>query len=133
LATVEQMPFEIARAGLLLGSLDEKPREHLTDAYRRFDALGASPWRRRAATELRTRGITVPRPAQRPGGALTGTEAQLVALVRDGLTNKQIASALHYSPKTVEVYLSRIYAKTGCASRVELVRELESGAVELPA
>jgi DNA-binding CsgD family transcriptional regulator/tetratricopeptide (TPR) repeat protein len=132
-ATEESMPFERARAGLLLGSLDVEPREHLTDAYRQFDVLGASPWRRRAATELRTRGITVPRPAQRPGAALTDTEARLVALVRDGLTNKQIASALHYSPKTVEVYLSRIYAKTGCASRVELVRELETGTVELPA
>jgi DNA-binding NarL/FixJ family response regulator len=75
---------------------------------------------------------TVPRPAQREGGTLTDTEAQLVRLVRDGLTNKQIASALHYSPKTVEVYLSRIYAKTQCSSRVELVRALDGGAVELP-
>lgn len=53
-------------------------------------------------------------------------------LVRDGLTNKQIASALHYSPKTVEVYLSYIYAKTQCASRVELVRAMDGGALELP-
>lgn len=52
--------------------------------------------------------------------------------MRDGLTNRQIASALHYSPKTVEVYLSRIYAKTQCSSRVELVRALDGGAVELP-
>jgi DNA-binding CsgD family transcriptional regulator len=133
LAEQEQMPFERAKAALQLGSLDVDPRTNLTVAYRAFDVLGAGPWRRRAATELRTRGITVPRPAQRPGADLTDTEAQLVSLVRDGLTNKQIASALHYSPKTVEVYLSRIYAKTGCGSRVELVRELESGAVELPA
>jgi DNA-binding CsgD family transcriptional regulator/tetratricopeptide (TPR) repeat protein len=133
LAREERLPFEEAKAALRLGTLDVDPRTHLTDAYRTFDSLSAGPWRRRAATELRTRGITVPRPAQRPGATLTDTEAQLVSLVRDGLTNKQIASALHYSPKTVEVYLSRIYAKTGCASRVELVRELESGAVELPA
>ena len=45
----------------------------------------------------------------------------------DGLTNRQIAAALHYSPKTVEVYLSRIYAKTKCASRVELVRAHGTG------
>ena len=105
---------------------------HLTDAYRTFDALGAGPWRRRAANALRTRGITVPRPAKREGGTLTEVEAQLVRLVRDGLTNKQIAAALHYSPKTVEVYLSRIYAKTKCSSRVELVRALEGGTVDLP-
>jgi DNA-binding CsgD family transcriptional regulator len=129
-AIEERIPFEQARARLLLGSLDVEPRENLTQAYRTFDDLGAGPWRRRAATALRTRGITVPRPAQRDGGVLTDTEEQLVRLVRDGLTNKQIASALHYSPKTVEVYLSRIYAKTQCSSRVELVRALEGGLVE---
>lgn len=131
-AEEERIPFEQARARLVLGSLDVEPREHLTGAYRAFDALGAGPWRRRAANALRTRGITVPRPAKREGGTLTDAEAQLVRLVRDGLTNKQIAAALHYSPKTVEVYLSRIYAKTKCASRVELVRALEGGTVELP-
>jgi DNA-binding NarL/FixJ family response regulator len=55
-----------------------------------------------------------------------------VRLVRDGLTNKQIASALHYSPKTVEVYLSHLYAKTQCSSRVERARALDGGTVELP-
>ena len=132
IAQDEHIPFEEARARVVLGSLDVEPREHLTHAYRSFDALGAGPWRRRAANALRTRGITVPRPAKREGGVLTDAEAQLVRLVRDGLTNKQIAAALHYSPKTVEVYLSRIYAKTKCASRVELVRALEGGTVELP-
>ncbi len=131
-AQAERIPFEGARAQLVLGSLEVEPRTHLTDAYRTFDALGAGPWRRRAANALRTRGITVPRPAKREGGTLTEVEAQLVRLVRDGLTNKQIAAALHYSPKTVEVYLSRIYAKTKCSSRVELVRALEGGTVDLP-
>jgi DNA-binding CsgD family transcriptional regulator len=128
----ERIPFEQARAQLVLGSLDVEPRGHLTEAYRSFDAVGAGPWRRRAANALRTRGITVPRPAKREGGVLTDAEAHLVRLVRDGLTNKQIAAALHYSPKTVEVYLSRVYAKTKCSSRVELVRALEGGTVELP-
>lgn len=52
-ATEERVAFEQARAALRLGSLDVEPRVHLTDAYRRFDALGAGPWRRRAATTLR--------------------------------------------------------------------------------
>ncbi len=50
-------------------------------------------------------------------------------LVRDGLSNRQIATAMHYSPKTIEVYLSRVYAKTGCASRLELIRAMDTGAV----
>ena len=81
---------------------------------------------------MRAAGLSAPRPAARAGETLTETEERLVRLVCDGLTNRQIAAALHYSPKTVEVYLSRIYAKTKCASRVELVRALEGGAVDLP-
>jgi DNA-binding NarL/FixJ family response regulator len=73
----------------------------------------------------------VPRPARRAGEGLTDTEQQLVRLVRDGLTNRQIAAAMHYSPKTVEVYLSRVYAKTQCASRMELIRAVDAGALEL--
>jgi DNA-binding NarL/FixJ family response regulator len=43
------------------------------------------------------------------------------------LTNREIASALHYSPKTVEVYLSRVYAKTGVSTRLELARAMDLG------
>jgi DNA-binding CsgD family transcriptional regulator len=80
---------------------------------------------------MRARGVRVPRPAQRIGGALTDAEERLVRLVADGLTNRQIAAAMHYSEKTVEVYLSRVYAKTGCGSRVKLVQALASGTLEL--
>jgi DNA-binding CsgD family transcriptional regulator len=127
----EQLRFERARALLALGDLGCEPQTHLTEAYREFDALGAGPWRRRAAGSLRTLGLPVPRPARRAGEGLTETEQQLVRLVRDGLTNRQIAAAMHYSPKTVEVYLSRVYAKTQCASRMELIRAVDAGALEL--
>ena len=66
-------------------------------------------------------------------GLLTESEDRVARLVQRGMRNREIAAALHYRPRSVEVYLSRIYAKTGCASRVDLVREMESGAVELPA
>ena len=42
-AQEEGVRFEEARARLVLGSLDVDPREHLTTAYRSFDALGADP------------------------------------------------------------------------------------------
>ena len=38
---------------------------------------------------------------------------------------------MSYSPKTIEVYLSRLYAKTGYASRLELIRAVDAGLVEL--
>jgi DNA-binding NarL/FixJ family response regulator len=51
--------------------------------------------------------------------------------VRQALTSKQVASALHYCPKAVEVYPSRIYARTQCSTRVELVRTMGGGGLEL--
>jgi DNA-binding CsgD family transcriptional regulator len=127
----EQFVFERARALLVLGELDVDPEENLVRAYHAFDELSAGPWRRRAAGALRARGLRVPRPARRAGGALTDAEERLVRLVADGLTNRQIAAAMHYSEKTVEVYLSRVYAKTGCGSRVKLVQAVASGALAL--
>jgi DNA-binding NarL/FixJ family response regulator len=51
---------------------------------------------------------------------LSPVEIEVVSLVSAGLTNRQIAERMGLSPKTVEVYLSRIYVKTGRRSRVEL-------------
>jgi DNA-binding CsgD family transcriptional regulator len=120
-----------AHALLVLGELGDDTARHLGEAYRVFDGFGAAPWRRRAAAGLRARGLTVPRRVAHPASDLTDTEVQLVRLVRQGLSNRQIAAAMHYSRKTIEVYLSRVYAKTGCASRLELIRAVDSGAVQL--
>lgn len=131
LADEEGWVVERARAALDLGELEADPAANLTAAYRWFDAFGAAPWRRRAAAGLRSRGLTVPRRAAQPGSTLTDTEVQLVRLVRDGLTNRQIATAMHYSTKTIEVYLSRLYARTGHASRLDLIRAVDTGALSL--
>jgi DNA-binding NarL/FixJ family response regulator len=41
-------------------------------------------------------------------------------LAAKGLTNRQVAAALHLSPKTVDANLSRVYRKLGIRSRAEL-------------
>ena len=58
-------------------------------------------------------------PAADPA-ALTARERALCRLVHEGRTNQQIARAQHISVKTVEAYLTRVYRKTKCSSRVEL-------------
>jgi DNA-binding CsgD family transcriptional regulator len=131
LAAAEDWAVERAHALLLLGELGDDTGRHLNEAYKAFDAFGAAPWRRRAAAALRAQGLTVPRRVTHPASDLTDTEVQLVRLVRQGLSNRQIAAAMHYSRKTIEVYLSRVYAKTGCASRLELIRAVDTGAVRL--
>jgi len=52
---------------------------------------------------------------------LTPREEQVVALVVEGLGNRQVARELRLSEHTVKKYLFRIFEKLGASSRVELV------------
>jgi ATP/maltotriose-dependent transcriptional regulator MalT len=122
-----QCPFEHGRTLLALGTVRRRARERrsareaLDRARSVFDDLGARLWAARARSELeRISG-------RRPGSdELTATEAQVVALVRDGLANKEIAAALHVSVHTVEAHLTRIYRKLGVRSRTTLMRRLSA-------
>lgn len=52
--------------------------------------------------------------------SLTPAELKVVALVAEGLTNKQIAGALFISRFTVETHLKHVFAKLGLSSRAAL-------------
>ena len=52
---------------------------------------------------------------------LTPREEQVVALVAEGLGNRQIAHELNLSEHTIKKYLFRIFEKLGISTRVELV------------
>ena len=52
---------------------------------------------------------------------LTPREEQVVALVADGLSNREVAAELGLSEHTIKKYLLRIFDKVGISSRVELV------------
>jgi DNA-binding CsgD family transcriptional regulator len=55
--------------------------------------------------------------------SLTPTELDVVRLVRDGLSNKDIAARLFRSPRTVQTHLTHVYTKLGLTSRVQLAQE----------
>jgi DNA-binding NarL/FixJ family response regulator len=52
---------------------------------------------------------------------LTKREDDVVKLVADGLSNRNVAHKLGLTEHTVSNYLFRIYEKLGISSRVELV------------
>jgi DNA-binding CsgD family transcriptional regulator len=52
--------------------------------------------------------------------SLTDTERDVVELVAEGLTNRQVAARMFVSPHTVHAHLGRIFRKLGVSSRVEL-------------
>jgi DNA-binding CsgD family transcriptional regulator len=55
--------------------------------------------------------------------SLTPTELDVVRLVREGLSNKDIATRLFVSPRTVQTHLTHVYSKLGLSSRVQLAQE----------
>ncbi|MBB5804715.1 DNA-binding CsgD family transcriptional regulator [Saccharothrix ecbatanensis] len=120
--------FEKARAQLALGVVDREAVPELLDAYALFQRLGAHGLRRQAGGRLRELGAKVPRARAKAPGVLTEAEENVARLVQQGMRNRDIAAALHYSPRTIEVYLSRIYAKLHVSSRLELARALDARA-----
>ena len=59
--------------------------------------------------------------------SLTPMENDVVALVREGLGNKDIGARLFISPRTVQTHLTHVYAKLGLTSRVQLVQLSRGG------
>jgi DNA-binding CsgD family transcriptional regulator len=55
--------------------------------------------------------------------SLTPTERDVVRFVSEGLGNKDVATRLFVSPRTVQTHLTHVYTKLGLTSRVQLVQE----------
>lgn len=127
---VEVSPFEHGRTALAYAERLRRSRRrrdarpHLRTAVQLFDGAGATPWRERAAAELRATGETVPNRDPRGRESLTPQELQIALLVAEGKTNREIGASIFLSPKTVEFHLTRVYRKLDIHSRAELIRLL---------
>jgi DNA-binding CsgD family transcriptional regulator len=120
-------PFETARTQFCFGERLRRSgrradaREHLRAAHLIFDQLGARLLAGRAGQELRATGEIPHRPAGPASVAgLTPQERAVAAAIARGHTNREAATMLFLSPKTIEMHLSRVYRKLGLRSRAEL-------------
>jgi DNA-binding CsgD family transcriptional regulator len=115
-----EMPFELGRTLLCAGQLQRRrklrksARAALEHALELFERVGIPVWAAQARAELdRTHLREAP-------SDLSPSELRVAELAGGGLTNRQIATRLFLSPKTVEANLARAYAKLGIRSRAEL-------------
>lgn len=117
------MPFEEGRSRLELARVLAAREPELAVAEARtaldiFDRLSAARDADQAASllrELGPRGRSAPRRA----GELTKREHEVLALVEQGLSNKEIAARLYIAPKTASHHVSRILTKLGLQTRAE--------------
>jgi len=118
--------FDRARTLLTLGRAQRRVRKwgaaraSLERAASEFDEMGSPGWVEEARAELARLGGRRPQDPDE----LTESERRVVELAADGLANKEIASALFITVRTVEEHLKNAYAKLGIRSRTQLARRL---------
>ena len=120
--------YEVARCRRRLAEalLAQDRRDEAADQARAAHEvavrLGARPLQEAVeALAVRARldvGIALGRPVEQ---VLTPREQQVLGLVAEGLTNRQVGARLYISEKTASVHLSNLMAKLGASSRTEAV------------
>jgi DNA-binding NarL/FixJ family response regulator len=112
-----------------------RARELLHAAHATADQLGARRLRDSCTTALRQLGDTPRRylPARRVSAGLTSRELDVMELVSQGNTSRQVGHTLFISPRTVEMHVNSSMQKLQCRTRAEAVRRLtELGALPGP-
>jgi DNA-binding CsgD family transcriptional regulator len=94
--------------------------EAAAEAAVAIDLLTRWPgWRRDEAIALHDRLTGASAGTGSGSGELTAREVEVLRLVAEGLSNREIAERLYIAPKTAAVHVSNILAKVGAASRTE--------------
>jgi DNA-binding CsgD family transcriptional regulator len=99
--------------------MDAYTRQEILSRYRayasQFDAVAAA---RRTQPDVPVPTL-VPRPTMQPSA--TGRELDVLQLMSDGLTNREIARRLSISEETAKTHVRNILAKFHAASRAHAV------------
>jgi len=120
--------FRQAEALLAKGLSRPEAEQLLHNAHRTAAALGAAPLQReiqllaqrgRLSLEKQVDTVAAPKKLPSPSASLglTRREAEVLALVAEGRSNRQIGQELFITTKTASVHVSHILAKLGVAGR----------------
>jgi DNA-binding CsgD family transcriptional regulator len=120
------MPFEHAllslHDGRRLCAVENRPAAValFEKAHHIFSDLGADPYVQACATELAALHVTAASESPSALLGLSRAELAVARLVATGLTNREVATQLFVSVKTVEYHLRNSYIKLDITSRREL-------------
>jgi DNA-binding CsgD family transcriptional regulator len=104
-----------AEAALQAGWSD--PQRWLTQPRQFFAARSYDRLARRCEALLGK----LPPGCRAAGAGVTSGEADVLGLIAEGLSNKEIAARLYLSPRTVEKHVESLLRKTGARSRTQLL------------
>ncbi|WP_432145490.1 AAA family ATPase [Streptomyces sp. bgisy084] len=117
----------------VLAEVGDDPQPWLAEAARHTHLLSLGrPGRVLLGRSAQRRNVPLPRGRSAREG-LSEAEVQLIGMVGEGGTNRQIAARLACSEKTVEQRLARLFQRTGRRSRVELVAAWLEGSLSFMA
>ena len=141
---LEAMAVAARSAVLLAEGNAERALPVLRDAYRRWHELGAayhaagscvllarayrslgdegSAAAEAAQAEAIYARLGAPRPVPAPPDGLSRRECEVLALVADGCSNREIGQTLFISDRTVARHLTNIFHKIAVTSRTQAVR-----------
>lgn len=123
LARERAQPYEMTITYTRLARSGYRTAELLPEAYRLAGGLGALLLRSRLRRVMRDHNVPVPS----RGTTTSENERLLAVLVTEGLTNRQLAAVFGATEKSVEGRLTRMFARIGYRSRVELAAAMLTG------
>ncbi|HEY4097554.1 MAG TPA: response regulator transcription factor [Baekduia sp.] len=125
----EQFFFEALRAGASGYVLKSAAHEDLATACRA--AMRGEPFLHPGGVAALIQDFLERGPEGLPEDPLSARESEVVKLIAEGLTSREIAAILHISDKTVERHRSNVLEKLGLRDRVALTRyAIRRGLVE---
>ncbi|WP_086663718.1 helix-turn-helix transcriptional regulator [Lentzea kentuckyensis] len=110
---------ELMRACMTVAFFCDEPGPWYREALEISRQIGEGWMGAHIRESMRKIGVAPPR-VRAARDDFSQTELEIIELVRHGMTNRQIATSVRISEKTVENYLTRLFAKTGCRSRLDL-------------